>query len=86
MANEFDHQTLSFIWAKARIVAGYDQNVYRMDAYGSIIAWASYGKRDSRHGWEVDHIVPLAKGGSSLITNLRPLQWQNNARKSDNLV
>lgn len=40
----------------------------------------SYGNRDSRFGWEVDHIN--LNGGDNL-DNLRPLHWKNNVAKSD---
>ena len=83
MANGMDHQTLSAVWAKASAVPGYDMNVSRKDVCGAWIAWRDYGNRDSQYGWEVDHVLPVAKGGTDKLSNLRPLHWQNNARKSD---
>ena len=83
MANNYDHKTLSAIWAKAMAIAGYDINTLRKDACGAWIAWRDYGNRESDNGWEVDHITPESRGGSSVFSNLRPLHWKNNARKSD---
>ncbi|HEY4498803.1 MAG TPA: HNH endonuclease signature motif containing protein [Candidatus Paceibacterota bacterium] len=83
MSNGIDHHTLSAIWAKAPVVTGYDMNVYRKDICGAWIAWRDYGNRNSQYGWEVDHVLPVAKGGSDELSNLRPLHWQNNTRKSD---
>lgn len=83
MASNYDHATLSAIWAKASAVAGYDMNVYRKDICGAWIAWREYGNRDSQYGWEVDHALPVSRGGNDSLSNLRPLHWQNNARKSD---
>lgn len=82
MAN-IDHQTLSAIWNKAVAVPWYNMNMARKDACGAWIYWRDYGNRDSNYGWEVDHVFPVARGGSDALSNLRPLHWKNNARKSD---
>jgi 5-methylcytosine-specific restriction endonuclease McrA len=42
-----------------------------------------YGITDSKHGWEVDHIIPVSKGGTDDLSNLQPLQWDNNRKKGD---
>ena len=34
-------------------------------------------------GWEIDHIVPAARGGGDDLSNLQPSQWENNRRKGD---
>jgi hypothetical protein len=40
-----------------------------------------YGDRNSQYGWEIDHITSQDHGGSDAPSNLRPLQWENNASK-----
>jgi 5-methylcytosine-specific restriction endonuclease McrA len=42
-------------------------------------------KRTSRMGLTVDHWIPLSKGGSDDISNLRPAHWICNRRKSNSI-
>lgn len=80
----FSHEIKSAVWNKARIVAGLNSSITRMDRYGAYIDWAAYGQRTTNgNGWEIDHIKPVAAGGDDFILNLQPLQWQNNVEKSD---
>jgi len=39
-----------------------------------IIRWEEYSIR-SDAGWEIDHIVPRAIGGSDILSNLRARHW-----------
>ena len=41
--------------------------------------------RTSRMGLTIDHVIPLAKGGSDEMDNLKPAHWICNNRKSDKL-
>lgn len=69
----------AMVWSKATPIAGVDDSFERLDAFGNRIRWDDYGDRNSRFGWEIDHITPEAVGGSDMLDNLRPLHFRANA-------
>jgi len=48
---------------------------------GKKIRWKHYGRRDYETGWEVDHLIPKALGGSDRRGNLVPACWRCNVEK-----
>jgi len=72
-------------WENAKITPGKDPAKCRRDPYRKVICRDSYGK-DSKMGWEVDHIRPLSRGGSDATRNLQALSTRTNKRKGDSLV
>ena len=73
---------LQKIWEKGRAVKGYDPARLRLDECSSWIDRTMHGTRE-RRGWQADRIVPVPKGGTDALENLRPLRWKNNQDKRD---
>ena len=73
--SEFDRWML---WQCAPRVPNLDPAMWRYDGNLVIVKWTDYDNRESQHGWHVDHIKPLAEGGSDSIFNKRILNVYDN--------
>lgn len=78
----FSDNAIQQVWETAKIVEGYNPNIWRQDFAGAWIRRDHYGMRNA-FGWEIDHKVPRALGGTSELGNLWPLHWRNNIEKGD---
>lgn len=78
----FSAVVVEAVWQKGQIVPGYDSRTHRKDACGAWMERAAYGKTTG-YGWEIDHIRPVARGGTDDTSNLQPLLWENNRHKAD---
>lgn len=81
---KFSRQLIDMVWEKGTVVSGFDSNLYRKDTCGAWIQKSEYGNTGSEYGWEIDHIIPKSNGGGDALSNLQPLQWENNRHKGDN--
>ncbi len=76
----FSEEEIRAVWNKGALAEGYNSDYVRKDLCGALIEFKHYGNCESIYGWEIDHIVP---NGNDSLTNLQPLQWENNRAKSD---
>ena len=59
----------------------YDKTNGRCHLCSKSIAFSNYGLHDACGGWEVDHSVPVSKGGTDHLNNLRPAHTTCNRSK-----
>jgi len=80
--SKFDDLKVEIVWNLGRKIPGADPDVCRVDECGNRIERAEYGQTVPT-GWEIDHRTPVSAGGTDDLSNLQPLQWQNNRSKGD---
>jgi len=83
--NSWSNAQILVIWNKGKVIPNFSPDVWRWDKCGLVMKFAEHGNRESDHGWEIDHINPVANGGLDNLYNLQPLNWKNNLDKGDNL-
>ncbi len=79
--SSFDEATIEAVWKRAKEDPGY--TIFKKDACGATIQRDKHGQTEN-YGWEIDHMKPVAKGGTDDLANLQALYWENNRHKSDN--
>jgi len=70
----YDDETLSYIYNKTGGCCRY---------CGKKLSWSKYAVIDARGAWEVDHGIPLSKGGTDYLQNLWPACLYCNRMKGD---
>lgn len=78
----FDENIIQAVWQMA--TPSKQGSRLRVDCFGALMFEHGYGVTGSKFGWEIDHRIPVAKGGGDEVQNLQPMQWKNNRTKGDN--
>ncbi|MBF2754999.1 MAG: HNH endonuclease, partial [Gammaproteobacteria bacterium AqS3] len=81
--SRFGKAKVDAVWEKGRAIRGYDPDKWRCDMCGKVMKHSEYGNTNSEYGWELDHIVPVSRGGSDELSNLQPLHWKTNREKAE---
>ena len=83
--NAWTREQIEAVWRKASEVPGFDPDEFRQDCCDTWIRYDDYGETvENGNGWEIDHIKPVSQNGTDDLSNLQPLQWENNRLKADN--
>ncbi|XP_075501028.1 uncharacterized protein LOC142539445 [Primulina tabacum] len=67
---------VSLLWKQLNHLgnAGFDPEIIRVDPYGNVLYY--HADPASPLAWEIDHWFPCSRGGLTVPSNLRILQWQ----------
>ncbi|KAK1306703.1 hypothetical protein QJS10_CPA10g00459 [Acorus calamus] len=76
---------VSLLWKQLSHLgnAGFDPANFRVDPYGNVLYF--HADLASPLAWDIDHWFPLSRGGKTVPSNLRILQWQVSKRKHNQL-
>ncbi|KAM5578897.1 hypothetical protein ABKV19_008952 [Rosa sericea] len=76
---------VSLLWKQLNHLgnAGFDPAVIRVDPYGNVLYY--HADSASPLSWDIDHWFPCSRGGLTVPSNLRILQWQACKRKHNKL-
>ncbi len=77
--NDFTYTEILEVWGSIPECAGKKEC---KDPWGREINRFDYGKKSSK-GWNIDHVLPISRGGTNNKNNLQPLHWKSNKEKSD---
>nr|GMD35524.1 titin homolog [Ipomoea batatas] len=76
---------VSLLWKQLNHLgnAGFDPEMFRVDPYGNVLYY--HADSASPLAWHIDHWFPCSRGGLTVPSNLRILQWQVCKKKHNQL-
>ncbi|XP_019184713.1 PREDICTED: titin homolog isoform X2 [Ipomoea nil] len=76
---------VSLLWKQLNHLgnAGFDPEKFRVDPYGNVVYY--HADSASPLAWHIDHWFPCSRGGLTVPSNLRILQWQVCKKKHNQL-
>ena len=74
------------VWSNAIKIPGKNPNIWRKDDMGIMIKFNDLNSVTSKYAWNIDHIIPITRGGSNHLDNLQPLNRKDNIRFSNKLT
>ncbi|KAL2491316.1 hypothetical protein Adt_26944 [Abeliophyllum distichum] len=76
---------VSLLWKRLNHLgnAGFDPEIFRVDPYGNVLYY--HADSASPLAWDIDHWFPCTRGGLTVPSNLRILQWQICKKKHNKL-
>ncbi|WP_169733521.1 HNH endonuclease signature motif containing protein [Mycoplasmopsis lipofaciens] len=74
-----DKERAEIYWEKR-----FDDKTNVKDFVGREMHKQEYRNKNSKYGWNIDHILPISKGGKSTCGNCVPLNIVSNEVKKDN--
>jgi len=74
----YSREVVESVWEFGMIVAGNDPEIWRKDEFGNWIHRLTFGRRDSRYGWEI--FDPGVGRHHQGVLAMRPMQWESYLR------
>ncbi len=71
--NNFTEEEIREVWSSISECRGKKSCI---DPWGREIKRFDYGCKD-KYCWNIDHILPISRGGTNSISNLQPLHWKS---------
>lgn len=60
------------VWAKAAVMPGHPDDIWRRDKKGNAIHWQEYGNTNSKYGWRIINTQP-AGAADAMLEHLHPV-------------